>query len=434
VRGSAVGLTLGLAFLLGPLGAASAQPIRAGAAATTFAVPAGTPLAGFGSFARRLVFPDVLGRHPHAFWFKPYQGVRDPLGARALVIQGPRARLLWVAVDLIAVDDGFATRVAHRLREVGVPEGTLILSASHTHAGPGAFLDSEVMALLAVDRPDRAVQDALVGAVVDAVQRADAAKVSARIGVGTGRAPALTRGRLGHHVDDEVVAVKVAAEDGRPVALLWNFAIHGTMLGQGNLDLSADVMGVATRQLEAALKVPVLFVNGAVGDVSPRRHGAMGAEETGLALANAVRAVWDRLGPGVPSELTLAGPHVVELPAPQLSMRNCLGTWVPRWLVLPLGSVFPRQITLTAGRLGPAAWVTMPGELQSGLGEELKRQGRGGSLRVFVAGLSNGYAGYFVRPADYDQVTYVTCATLYGSDGGQRLIRAARDLLATLGR
>jgi hypothetical protein len=433
VRGSAAGLALGLGLVLASPVAPAAQPVRAGAASVAFPVPAGTPLAGFGSFARRLAFPDVLGRHPHAFWFKPHQGVRDPLGARALVIQGPRARLFWVAVDLIAVDEAFGARVAHRLREVGVPDGTLIISASHTHAGPGAFLDSELMALLAVDRPDRAVQRALVAAVVEAVQRADAAKAPARVGTGAAQVPDLTRGRLGHPVDNEAVVIKVVREDGRPIALVWNFAIHGTSLGRGNLDLSGDVMGVATRRLEATVKAPVLFVNGAVGDVSPKRHGELGVEETGVALAGAVKAVWDRVVPVASPGLELVDQRVA-LPSAQLSLRSCVGGWVPRWLTVPLGGAFPRQVALTAGRLGTAAWVTIPGELQSVLGEEIKQQGRGPARRVFVAGLSNGYAGYFLRPADYDHVSYVNCASLYGRDGGERLTTAARELLATLGR
>lgn len=434
MRGNAVpSLGAGLLLALLPTLAAAQPTLRAGAAAVTFSVPEGTPLAGFGSFARRLSFPDVLGQYPHAFWFRPHQGLRDPLGARALVIQGPKARLLWVAVDLIAADEAFGARVRQRLREVGVPDGTLIISASHTHAGPGAFLDSELMALLVVDRPDRTVQDALVAAVVEAVQRADAAKVPARVGAGAGEAPGLTRGRLGHQVDTQAVVVKVTAENGRPLALLWNFAIHGTSLGRGNLNLSADIMGVATRRLEATLKVPVLFVNGAVADVSPVHHGEMGVEQGGLALANAVKATWDRVAPVATPVLEVVDQRVA-LPPARLSIRNCVGLWLPHWLRLPLGGVFPRQVGLTAGRLGEVAWVTIPGELQSVLGQEIKRRGPRPAPRVFVAGLSNGYAGYFIRSTDYDRVSYVNCATLYGRDGAEQLTLTARELLATLAR
>ena len=76
------GLAVLLVFVVG-ITVARAQPcpdcVRAGAAAGVFAVPAGTPLAGYGGFTRRLLVPDVLGRYPHAFWFKPSEGELDPV-------------------------------------------------------------------------------------------------------------------------------------------------------------------------------------------------------------------------------------------------------------------------------------------------------------------------------------------------------------------
>src|ERR1700674_4646023 len=68
---------------LAPCSAAAAcvDCLRAGAARGAPAVPAGTPLAGYGALDRRLLVPDVLGRHPHAFWFKPSEGTLDPLAA-----------------------------------------------------------------------------------------------------------------------------------------------------------------------------------------------------------------------------------------------------------------------------------------------------------------------------------------------------------------
>ena len=92
-----------LAAMAGPVGA---QPcvdcLEAGAARVAFRVPAGAPLAGYGSLARRLLIPDLLDRHPHTFWFKPSDGERDAVAARALVLETGGRRLAWVTVDLIA--------------------------------------------------------------------------------------------------------------------------------------------------------------------------------------------------------------------------------------------------------------------------------------------------------------------------------------------
>ncbi|MBI1733795.1 MAG: neutral/alkaline non-lysosomal ceramidase N-terminal domain-containing protein [Candidatus Rokubacteria bacterium] len=430
---SALARAIVLALVLGA-GAApvDAAGLTAGAATVEIAVPPGTPLAGYGAAGRRALFPDLLGRRPHAFWFKSHEGQADPIAARALVLEHGGTRLVWIATDLIAVDRRLTAELGTRLeRALGGP-ATLIVSASHTHSGPGAFADSEVMGFIAVERPDGAVRETILAALVDAARRANDRRAGARIGVAAAMAPDLTRSRLGKPIDRELVVMKVAAADGRPVALVWNFAIHPTMYGPRNLRLSGDVTGLASRALETALGVPALFVNGAVGDVSPRRHGGEAAREVAATLASAARAVWNRADPvGAAAPVTRTAR--VDLGAPSLSLRNCLGAWVPRALTIPVGAIFPADATLTAVAVGDAAWVTMPGELQAALGERVKRAAPGRWRHPFVAGLSNDYLGYFVGRAEFERVTYVTCASLYGPEAGERLAAAASALLRGLG-
>jgi neutral/alkaline ceramidase-like enzyme len=402
--------------------------LRAGAARVALAIPPGTPLAGYGDFARRLLVPDVLGRRPHAFWFRPHEGTLDPLAARALVLEGDGHRLTWVSADLIAVDAAFTARVERALADAGLPASALIVSASHTHSGPGAFMESGFLGVVSIERRDREVRDALVDSLVQAVRRADAAKTPARVASASLTAHDLTTGRLGLPVDAEMVVLKIDAESGAPIATVWNYAIHGTMLPPFNLRLSADVMGVANRELERVTGAPALFVNGAVGDVSPARHGEVEMEGMGRELAAAVRTGLGAAVPIAPSPFVVSTARVA-LPSPALSVRNCTTAWVPRWLRVPLGAALPAATDLTAGRLGDVAWVTIPGELQSRLGRSVKQAGRPGVTRVLVAGVSNDYLGYFLTPADYRRVTYVSCATLYGPEVGSVLTTAAESLI-----
>jgi hypothetical protein len=402
-----------------------------GAATVALAPPAGTPLAGYGSPARRLAFPDVLGLYPYAFWFKPSEGTLDPLFARAVFLEEGAVRMAWAAIDLIAVDRTFTREVQEQLRGAGLAPLTLIVSASHTHSGPGAFVPSALWAFLAVDRYRAEVRSSLAGAVARAIVRAEAARVPARVASFGGEAPDLTVGRLGLPVDREITGLKFAAADGRLIALVWNYAIHGTMLGPLNLKFSGDVMGVASAALERDLRVPVLFVNGAVGDVSPRRHGPTEVAGVGEALAASVRAAATHAGPPRDGALGTRAARVL-LPSPFLPLRNCLGGPVPASAGLPLGWLVPRDAELTAVAVGDAAWVTVPGELQSALGEEIKAEARRGFTRGFVAGLSNDYLAYFVSIAEYARPGYVTCSSLYGPAAGATLTSAARDLLRQL--
>ena len=376
--------------------------------------------------------PDVFGRHPHAFWLRPAEDTRDALAARALVLDAGGARLAWVALDLVAVDRALTRAVERRLAAAGLRAATLILSASHTHSGPGAFVDSALLAWLAMDRLDAAVRDAIVDAAVTAIRHADAARVPARVGASTVAAPAVTVSRLDRPLDREIRVLRVAAAGGAPIALVWNHAIHGTMLSARNLRLSGDVMGVASRALERALGVPALFVNGAVGDVSPRHHGESAMREVGAALAGAAREGWDRATPGAADGLRVARRRVT-LPAPRLSLAGCLRGWSPRGLTLPLGAALPRDAELVAASVGNVAWVTVPGELQTALGAELRRGAARRFAPVLIAGTSNDYLGYFVTPEDYARPGYVTCASVYGPGAGACLVETAGRLLAEVG-
>jgi neutral/alkaline ceramidase-like enzyme len=432
----ALGLGLGLALLaLLPGRAVTAAPcadcLEAGAAMSRLATPPGTPLAGYGSIRRRLIVPDVLGWHAHAFWFRPAEGERDPIAARALVLARGDTRVAWVSVDLVAVDRAFTESVERRLSAQHAVAPTLIISASHTHSGPGAFVDSEVMGLVAADRLDTTVRAALVDSVADAVQRADAARGPARVAIAEVTAPSqLTRGRLALPVDPTLTVLKVTRPGGGAVAALWNYAIHGTMLGPRNLRLSGDVMGVASREVERVLGAPALYVNGAVGDVSPARHGEAAAEDVGRELARLVERGW---AAAEPMEGSLRVARVMlGLPSPRLSVANCLRGWAPRALTLPLGSTMPRDAELLAVAIGNSAWVAVPGELQTALGQAIRQGGRAAFGHALIAGVSNDYLGYFVTAREYEQPGYVTCATLYGPTAGACLVDAATDLVNEL--
>jgi hypothetical protein len=226
--------------------------------------------------------------------------------------------------------------------------------------------------------------------------------------------------------------LKLTTLEAAPLALVWNFAIHGTMLSPSNLRLSGDVMGVASAQLEKKLGAPALFVNGAVGDVSPARHGEAGMVETAGALAAAVEDGWARARP-VPVTTLRIVERRVSLPPAAVSLQRCLGRWVPGFFSLPLGSAMPRAVSLVAAALGNTAWVTFPGELQTALGLAIKREAGARFASVVVAGLSNDYLGYFTTPDDARAGSYVACGTVYGRAAGRCLTDAAIDLLRGLG-
>jgi hypothetical protein len=93
----------------------------------------------------------------------------------------------------------------------------------------------------------------------------------------------------------------------------------------------------------------------------------------------------------------------------------------------------PRAASLVAAALGDTAWVTVPGELQTALGQAIKREAHARYSSVVVAGVSNGYLGYFTTREDARDGNYVACATIYGHAVAGCLTEAASDLVRGLG-
>jgi hypothetical protein len=241
----------------------------------------------------------------------------------------------------------------------------------------------------------------------------------------------VTRSRVSGALDPELGVLKVVGLDGRPVAIVWNYAIHGTALGRANFLLSGDLMAAAGARLERALGAPALFVNGAVGDVSPRDRGWAGVNSAGEALAAGALAAWGRARVEPDGRLATVTERV-PLGAPAVSVRNCLGRWVPASVGLGLSAALPSGGEIVAIGIGRSAWVTIPGELETRLGLEVKAAGKGWFAQTFVAGVSNDYLGYFLTPEHYRQPGYIACASLYGERGGETVRDAAAAAIGRL--
>jgi neutral/alkaline ceramidase-like enzyme len=409
----------------------SQADLTAGAASVEVMLPPGTPLGGYGGFPRRAWLPDVLGRHPYAFWFRPSTGVHDPIKVRSLLLESGKVRLLWLTVDLVGMDPGLLTELRDRLARRGLSYQAVIASASHTHSGPGAYANSTLFAFLAVDRVAPAVRGRLLDGFEEAAVRAEAGKVRARVGSGLTEVSDIAESRVQGPLDPELGVVKVVGSNGRPVAAIWNYAIHGTALGRDNFLLSGDLMGEANARIERAIGVPALFVNGAVGDVSPRPRGWTGVQTAGQALATGALRAWEH-AIFEPGRLQIWTEHIL-LPPPTLAIRNCLDGWAPAWMTVGLREALPSATEVVGVGIGRTGWVTIPGELETKLGLEIKASGKERFARVFIAGVSNDYLGYFLVPAQYRRPSYIACASLYGERGGEVMREAATAALKHLG-
>jgi neutral ceramidase len=304
---------------------AAAPALRAGAARADITPPTGYPMLGWARGDAR-----ALGQHTRLF-------------ARALVLQRGSRRLALVAADLNMIAGGLAAQAARR---AGFDPRDVILSASHTHAGPTGysnfrFKDSAFPTPAAPDsgvsEPDPLLYTFLVKRLALVLTRARADLAPAAAGWGHTRLVGLTanrsleahladhglalargQGRVdqdpdgpAHTIDPNMDVLRVdRIAGGRDVPLgAWStFANHGTVNRSTFAYYNADHHATAARVFEAGVRTlgrvpagrPVVNVygNSDAGDVSAglTHFGPAVAEQVGRREARAMLVAWGHAG------------------------------------------------------------------------------------------------------------------------------------------
>jgi len=222
--------------------------------------------------------------------------------------------------------------------------------------------------------------------------------------------------------DPEVTAVRIDGADGAPIAVLFNFAAHGTVLGADNMLISADWPGVTQREIQQAMPGAVaMFINGAIGDQAPTMidgdpatdleyleiiggkvfEGVMEALDKAETIeASPVMAVMERraVPPGKPFIDSALNGRPIHVPIPKSLVRK----------------YFP-EIPLQTVRIGDVVIMGSPMEMVTEIGWTMKQGAKGQGARYpVIAGLANDKSMYCVTPDDFPQGGYEVGLTIYG--------------------
>ncbi len=250
--------------------------------------------------------PPVGAAIPGGFAPKPGIGVHDPLRVRAGVFLTNDDSLALVGVDAVSLKTEDVTRAREMAAELSeIPFDAIIIAASHTHSGGPA---NDVLGTSS----DEHYREQIVRQVASAVAEAAKNALPAEIGWAGGTAEGLawnrrwwlSDGSQGTHCDpdDENVVERAGPEDpevlllaardldGNPLGFVGNFACHVTVMGGPNF--SADYPGAWSEIMQAATGAPLVFLNGAMGDVTQvnrqldlPQKGSEGVLRLGRALA-----------------------------------------------------------------------------------------------------------------------------------------------------
>ncbi len=413
--------------------------------------PVGVPLAGFGGGARRQWIPNI-NPSSYSHLLTPSTGVRDPICARALYVTDGVTPVMFVSLDAIATTGPLVTVAWNKARALGstIDIDNLMVCSSHTHSGPGCLTHLMMWELLAVDLyNDQIFQDYTDG-VAQAILQAERNAIPARIGASSGSLPGFTRNRRAgvspvfkpDSVDPEVIVLRVDDAAGNPIATLWNYAIHGTCLGETSHLISADIMGAVNADLESRKLGVALFVNSGEGDIAPNFDDDAGIKQNsplmadGIAATRSATATVGSLDIHDTSETIDLGAPFLDATAGRLVQQFSTTIQTTGWFavlqqigVTSLGVQIPipqgwmeRQFRFQAIRLGKWGFCAIPGEAIHTITYSLKAQGvLLGYDHLFCCGLANGHASYITTEQEFDAGGYEGISTLFGRDESDKV-------------
>jgi len=398
-----------------PAPASAAGEWQAGAAKATFQLPAGVPLAGY---SRR--------------GGEPSRGVHDPVGVRALVVTDHALTVAIVSCDLLIIDERVFQAVNERLAAAGASApDALLLAATHTHSGPGAY-GQKFLEKLSMGHFDPQVFERIVDQIVATIHAAYARRQHVRVSHGRIAAERLVTNRMNPDgaVDAELIvwAFDGAGED--PLAVLVNFSAHPTTLGAWNRQLSADYPGVIVRLIEARWPATTgMFLVGAVGDQAPVVKGShyARAEWIGTKLAEQAMALVEQRIPVIPAGGLAVRQAVVPLPPARLRLgRVHLPRWMSRWFV-------DDDATLSLISMGEAVWIGVPCDLVASFGQRLKATARAQGWEPMIVGFANDYIGYCIPASLYEADAYEATLAFNGPRAGERIVERLEHMIQEFG-
>jgi len=242
-----------------------------------------------GEFRAAVVKIDITPDKPQ--WLLGYDprkstGVHDHLFHRIVAMDDGATQFFLISTDVCLFSPSLYDEVTKEIeKQTGIKPLQIWWTVTHTHSAPeigppglaGVFMGTRY------EHDHNTEYTAWVKkALIEGIKEARAKLAPARLGVGWGFARATVNRRardeegptyLGLNpygpVDLQIGLLRLEKADGKLMALIANYAMHGTVLGPPNTQITGDAPGIVADYVEQKLGVPMLYINGAAGNVAP---------------------------------------------------------------------------------------------------------------------------------------------------------------------
>lgn len=246
--------------------------------------------------ARREITPSFTLRESGYYDLnKATQAGDSPLYVRALAIEDDKGeRIVIVTADLIGAGRALTDAVSAACgKRYGLDRRQILFNFSHTHDGPAVGdhlriaynLNAEQLA--AARQYQQFVAAEMEAVVGEALRNSKPARLAFNEGTVGFAANRQSKAIPGGPVDHSVPVLKVTAEDGALLAVLFGYACHNVVLNGESRSWSSDYSGAAQSELESRHAGAVaVFLMLCGGDQNPAPMGkAEFIQQHGHALA-----------------------------------------------------------------------------------------------------------------------------------------------------
>lgn len=367
-------------------------------------------------------------------------GVHDSIYHRVTVMDDGRTRFVLVSSDICLVSPSEYDRVAAQLQaELGVAPEHFWWSVTHTHSAPEVGPPGIAEAFLGEryhHEYDRTYTERTNRKLLDAVADAIADLEPARLSVGWGHANANINRRarrvdgttyLGLNpdlpVDRRIGILRIDRADGSPLAIIANYAMHGTVIGGECTLISGDGPGVVSAYVERKTGATMLFINGAAGNVAPiysTQPDPFRLPEFEALLGDRILEANDRMPEGTQEvELDAGGTTVITLQREGLPWPVYLADYTETDLA---GNEFVKlPVRFLRINSDVAIW-SAPLELFCEISNEIRD--RSPFPYTFYYGYTNGWLGYLMTDEEIPFGGYETTVTPFKPGAEMDLIHA----------
>lgn len=213
-------------------------------------------------------------------------GIHDHIFHRIVALDDGRTQFFLISSDLcLFAPSVYDEMTAQLKRETGIEPTQVWWTVTHTHSAPEVGPHG-LLKLMMPERynhePDREYTAQVEKLLIDGIKEVRAKLAPARFAVGTGFSAANINRRArdvnGHislglnpdgPTDRQIGLIRLEHPDGTPIALIANYSMHGTALGQENTLITGDAPGTVAAYVEQKIGAPMLFINGAAGNLAP---------------------------------------------------------------------------------------------------------------------------------------------------------------------